>query len=392
MKVYIGLNGEGLGHYARAAALYQEAVDHGHQPILATYGVAYEKARHEGFDVIRVPPEVSMTGTRGRFDLLATMGSSLSLPLRLIRSVRYEKRMIRGFDVVVSDCRFSTALSGHLMDKPVFLMSNQTTAEIPVDYLPGVRGFRDRVSMRILLYLMELTSRSQYKYVDEILIGDLKPPYTISLPILSRDPKVKKKTVITGPINRLVYKRYKPLWPERRNERKPKLFITVGGQAYRLGLVPHILSTVKRMDATIVYSHFTVKHPETEGNIHLIPFSEKSYGYMSASDIIIQPAGHSGIMESILLGKPCLLIPDDMQPEQLSNARRYSELGFGEYITHNQLHDSKLFIEKLNRMLDHIDYYRKRLSQVSRTFGSVNNGPRNALDRIEDLYHRMYDW
>jgi len=88
---------------------------------------------------------------------------------------------------------------------------------------------------------------------------------------------------------------------------------------------------------------------------------------------------------------PALLIPDSMQPEQISNAKRYKKLGFGEFITHEQLNEDKLS-KKISFMLDNINTYKKRLRGLNKRARTTDNGPRNALKRIEDMYDRYYSW
>ena len=402
MRIYIGLNGEGLGHYSRAISLYEEAVKAGHDVVMATYGVAYDKARSENVNVKEVKREVVMSGDAGVFSLSKTLFKSSALPVRMYKSYKYEKRLMKYFDIIVSDARVSTILAGYRSKKPVFLMCNQTkcpktqnlvSPEVTEEILDKLSNLGNEINLRLIEQSMQISLISQYFLADEILIGDFKPPTTVSLPLLSHKPNIKKKTVITGPLNRMVKGFSKRSWKSLgfKNPRRKKVFMTIGGQMYRKNMIPVMLNSFKLVDADLLFSHFSIDKGFKRDNICLKPFNHNIYSYMATADIHVIPAGNAGIMESMIMEVPALLIPDSMQPEQISNAKRYKKLGFGEFITHEQLNEDKLS-KKISFMLDNINTYKKRLRGLNKRARTTDNGPRNALKRIEDMYDRYYSW
>ena len=392
MKIYIGLNGEGLGHYSRAVAIYEEAISQGHEAIMATYGNSYQKAISENIKVIEVPREVAMEGREGRFVLGKTILKSVSLPLRLYRAYQKEKELIKNYDVVVSDCRIATMMAGHKSKKPVFLVCNQTKSpkiEICNNKKSGwIKNLKEVINLRIAEWAMDLSCMVQYHWADEILIGDFQSPNTITLPLLSERPSVKKRTRIVGPLNRLVNGYEKISWESLGfKNNQPNVFMTVGGQAFRMGLIPKLLAMAKNLNANVLFSHFTIEKETRNGNIVSLPFSKEVYGYMAKADLIVVPAGHSGIMELLIMEIPGVLIPDGGQPEQISNSQQFKSLGFGEFITHEEIDQLE---NKVKYVLNNLSVYKSRFNGINQLAKTTNHGPKNALKKITDAYKKYY--
>jgi len=390
MKIYIGLNGEGLGHYSRAVAIYEEAIKQGHEALMATYGTAYQKAVSENVKVIEVLQEIVMAGQGGNFVLGKTILASLGFPRRFYKAYQQEKKIIKNYDVVVSDCRIATIFAAHRLHKPVFLVCNQTTTpKIPIKKNNDWFGYlKKKIKARLIEWSMTFACMIQYHWADEIMIGDFKPPHTITQPLISQRPSVVERTSIVGPLNRLVNGYEKKSWEDLGfKNNKPKIFMTIGGQGFRMGMVPKLLTVVKKLDANVLFSHFSVTKESFEGNLLMRPFSKEIYSYMATADLIVVPAGHSGIMELLIMGIPGILMPDGGQPEQISNSIQFQKLGFGEYVIHEEM---DLLESKIKNVLSNLSVYKNRFDGLNQLAQTTDHGPKNALKKITEMYKEHY--
>jgi UDP-N-acetylglucosamine--N-acetylmuramyl-(pentapeptide) pyrophosphoryl-undecaprenol N-acetylglucosamine transferase len=390
MKIYIGLNGEGLGHYSRAVAIYGEAIKQGHEAVMATYGTAYQKAVSENVKVIEVLQEIAMAGQGGDFVLGKTILASLGFPRRFYKAYKQERELIKNYDVVVSDCRVASILAAHKLHKPVFLVCNQTTTpKLPVKETGNLlRDVQRKIKARLVERLMTISCMVQYHWADKIMIGDFQPPHTITQPLISQRPSVVGRTSIVGPLNRLVDGYEEKSWEELgfRNN-KPKIFMTIGGQGFRMGMIPKLLTVVKKLDANVLFSHFSVEKETFEGNLLMRPFSKAIYAYMATADLVVVPAGHSGIMELLIMEIPGVLMPDGGQPEQISNSIQFQKLGLGEYVLHEEVDQLE---NKIKNVLNNLSFYKNRFNGLNQLAQTTDHGPKNALQKITETYKEHY--
>jgi len=390
MKIYIGLNGEGLGHYARAVSIYEEIIKHGYEAIMATYGQAYQKAIAENVQTIEVKQEIAMSGQGGSFSLLKTLWASLDFPFRFFQAYRQEKKIIKNYDIVISDCRVATIFAAHQLKKPVFLVCNQTTTpKIPIKKTGScLKDLKNKTRARLAEWAMTVSCMIQYHWADQIFIGDFQAPNTIVQPLISQRKKAIKKTSVIGPLNRLVNGYEKKSWQDLgfSNNNQPNIFMTIGGQGFRAGLVPKLLTVAQKLQANVFFSHFSIKEEKRENNLLAKPFDSNVYAYMASADLVVIPAGHSGVMELLIMGLPGVLIPDGGQPEQISNAQEFKKLGFGDYLLHEETDQLK---EKINFVLKNLNTYQKKLSQLNQLTQTTDHGPKNVLKKINQAYQKI---
>ncbi len=393
MKVFVSACGEGLGHTARVLALRKALERAGHETVLAGYGPSLEVMRKAGAKTFETFPEVKMKGKGGRFNLVSSILRSYDTPLDLMRSYMRERWKIGQMraDAVVSDSRLSTVIAGSIAGLPTFYVTNQSEFQLP--RLPVVGSRRLRV-LRILSKaqlpaeavrrMVDMPLSVPYSFSDQVLIPDFTPPNTICLPLLSKDLEMKKKTFFMGPMNELCFGRPKPAkW----SSRKAKVLVTFGGQQFRAGLLGDVVKAAKKMpEFEFMIAGMFVKTDADVGNLRLRKFLPEVAPYAAAADFLVIPAGHSSIMEAILLEKPAIIVPDKGQPEQESNARMCHELGLGRMLPVDRLNELNGALEKLKT---EEEKHRAKLRRLADAARSSENGALNAVRMVEEFVERI---
>ncbi|MEM3030571.1 MAG: glycosyltransferase family protein [Candidatus Micrarchaeia archaeon] len=386
MRVFLSACGEGLGHSSRTLALYNELKGRGHDVVAASYGMALKRLRAAGARTIQTRPEVLMTGADGRFDLVGSIIRSRGTPLDVAKAFLAERAFIRSFDadVVVSDARFATVLAAFAQHVPVFYITNQThfiltgAEERQKGRTLLARVFSaQELERSVLESIIEVPLSLPYPFAQEIVIPDFLPPDTICAPLLSNDPRVRGKTRFVGPLSVLASR--PP--PVHRPSKTPRVLVTLGGQAFRAGEFDRLLGVLRRMtDFNFTVVSIFAKKRARAGNVRVRPFVRDIFPLMSAADLLVMPAGHSAIMESILLCKPALLLPDAQWPEQESNAVVYERLGLGLRSSPLELH---LLPAKLRELRERREEFVPRLRRLSLEARGAQNGARNAAELCE---------
>ncbi|MEM2137689.1 MAG: glycosyltransferase family protein [Candidatus Anstonellaceae archaeon] len=381
MRIFVSACGEGLGHSSRIAALLAAMKKRGHSGIVATYGPAYERLKKMGFSVFQTYPEVSMMGSGGQLSILHSFLATSKNAGVFLHTVGHEQKKMRkiGAQAVVSDSRLATTIAGNRLGLPVFYISNQTT--YPEVNLSRINS--GSLGEAAVNKIMQKPASLPVHFADTVVIPDFSPPSTISLPLLSHEPWIKKKTHFIGPMNMASVAPGKPaVWKSG----KPKVLVTMGGQAFREGAyhrAVEITSNLQGFDF-LISSIFAHKDFDS-GSAKVRRFLPNLHSFQLASDILVMPAGHSGIMESILLGKPSLLLPDAVQPEQLSNAHRYKALGFGDFLPLSQM---EKLPEKLQSLWQNYSRHKRRLESFSLREKNSMNGAENLVKLCEEFVKR----
>lgn len=381
MKVFVSACGEGLGHSSRIAALMAALKRSGHSSVVATYGPAYERLKKMGFPVFKTSPEVSMVGSGGQLSILHSFLATTKNTGEFPHTVSHEEEAMRkmGAQAVVSDSRLATTIAGNRLGLPVFYISNQTT-------YPSV-GISDlkagSLGEAAVNKIMQKPASLPVHFSDAVVIPDFSPPNTICIPLLSREPWIKKKTHFVGPMNMALFSGAKPkAW----NSKKPRVLITMGGQAFRRGAYYSAVEAVsKERRFDFLVSSIFAEKDEDRGNVKIRRFLPDIFSHQLSADILVMPAGHSGIMEAVILGKPCLLLPDLVQPEQMSNAKRCKELGLGDFLPLSQ---ADKLPEKLALLYKNYSLYKKRAESFSKSAKSCVNGAENLVKMCEEFVER----
>ena len=129
-----------------------------------------------------------------------------------------------------------------------------------------------------------------------------------------------------------------------------------------------------------------VEKESRNGNVLLKPFIPDILPYAKVADILVIPAGHSSLMEAILLERPSLVIPDKNQPEQESNAKRFAELGLGINL---QIDNIAKFGSALRCIYDRYERMEQRMKKLSKMARKEWNGARNSAEMLEEFVERI---
>lgn len=383
--MFISVCGEGFGHASRGIAIAKEMELHGHKICIACYGTTLERIKKEEANGIPTYPELKMTGKNGAFNLAASIAKSASAPANIARAIIHEKKIIEKTktDIVISDSRLSTVLAGKLAKKPVFYVCNQNTYpdihfKESKNMLKKIQDKIKRLNIEIEGKLVGSVMESPLFFADKIIIADFKGKDAICYPLVSNKKEYKKKTLFLGPISKAaIEKTNKKKWESKQK----KILVSFGGQKYREGFYKKLIEKAKKMEMFdfLFVSMFTQKELR-QGNLQLKKFVSNLLEWMNTADLLVMPGGHSGIMESIILKKPSLIIPDKNQQEQLSNAKIYKKKGLGEML---ELKDIELFEKKLELLSKNRKKHLKKLSRLSKLAKTTQNGAQNIRQLCE---------
>ncbi len=373
--------------------LHHALKERGHEAVFAGYGDSLEVMKKEGMNTFETFPEIRMTGKGGRFDIVSSIIKSYDTPLDLMRSYGRERWKIgqMGADAVISDSRLSTVIAGSIAGLPTFYVTNQSEfqfSRLPVMGSRRLRALRilarARVPAEAVRRLVDMPLSMPYGFSDEVLIPDFSPPNTICLPLLSKGMEMRKKTFFTGPMNQLCFRKARPAkWESG----KPKVLVTFGGQRFRGGLLGEVVKAAKRMpEFEFMVASFFVKKDADIGNLKLRRFLPEVLPYAAAADFLVIPAGHSSVMESILLEKPAVVVPDRGQPEQESNARQYEKLGLGRMLTVDEIGSLG---GALRRLRENERKHNGKLGKLAELARDSENGARNAVRLVEGFVERI---
>jgi len=387
MNVLLTASGEGLGHASRMLALYRELERRGIDSAVASYGRALDYLKSFGVRAFSTRPEILMTGRDGRFDLAGSIIRSRGTPLDVAKAFVLERRLIQKLraDVVVSDTRFSAVLAAQSLGVPAFYVANQTRFILPGEgdkerhrSLLG-RMFRaSGIEKKVLEDIIDVPLSLPYPFAKEVLVPDFLPPNSLCLPLLSQEQSVRGKTRFVGPLSVLSSENVKPA---RWASKKTRVLVTFGGQQFREGEFRQVLESLSGLEEfDFLLASIFVKKPFRKKNVRATPFLKSVFPSAASADFLVRPAGHSGLMESILLQKPCLVIPDANWPEQESNASQFEKLGLGLALP---LGEISLLPSRLRELRERRQEFLPIHRKLSLQAREEQNGARNVAELCE---------
>jgi len=187
-------------------------------------------------------------------------------------------------------------------------------------------------------------------------------------------------------MNALCFGKPKPAaWDAGTGQRR--VLITFGGQKFREGLAEEIARIAARLKGySFLIAGILVKEDSDIGNVRLRRFLPDLRPHAAAADFLVIPGGHSSIMESVLLQKPAVVIPDAGQAEQESNAAEYRALGLGEAVHVGRLAGLG---QALDRLARNERAHHAKLARLAREGTLAQNGALNAAKMIAEFAERI---
>ncbi|MBN2014112.1 MAG: glycosyltransferase [Candidatus Altiarchaeota archaeon] len=327
MKAQIFMCGEGLGHTSRCLAVGERLLKEGHEAVFCAYGYSKKHIEGNGFTVQEIPSEIKLVGKSGSLSMRKSIEETLKGmdPLaypRVFNLVKKEKP-----EVVISDSYFLGAIAAKMNRTPLLFILNQTD---PSTF------FRNRgIDIALIGKFVKKFEDIIYRYIDNIIIPDFPPPYTVCEKNIPLKPEILDKVEFVGP---LVRKRYDEV--KATKLAKPHIFSLVGGFGYRERLLHNVIHAAEMMEG---FNFTLVCGPnvdseglkdEVKDNVNVIDYMNNVFPYIKGSDVIIAPGGHSTIMECLSFGKPILSFPDMFHSEQQNNAEIVRKLGVGMHLSY----------------------------------------------------------
>ncbi len=298
-------------------------------------GLSY--LRNGGFDCEEVP------AVDVGWSAFSTKRAFVRLPATMLsfrRQVFRELGIIRRFKprVVLSDSRLSSIIAASLLGVPSLAVLNQLRILLPRPTRIPFPRFLEDSAAEVFAYLWSATER--------ILVPDLPPPFTIAKRNIF-GVRHRRKIQFTG----FLFK--PPTFEESeldhvrntielRNGR-PVIFALISGPSpTRARIVEKAIEAAKHYSSEL---NFIISMGVEGGSTApqrmdwgvLFEWCPLRDELMFLSDIVLARAGHSVIAQSILFGKPMILVPIPSHSEQSANAARAAELGVATILTESAL-------------------------------------------------------
>jgi len=379
MKIYLAVNGLGLGHIVRCQAIAEELSMIGVDVLFSTYLDGLEFARRMKLKTTESISMFYQVRPDGSVDLRATSArSGFSLGLnRFLHQLIREIQQIKGYapDIVLIDSRLSSLLAARLLGKRTVLITNQYRIRLPHRDCPKV-GLADRLFLLIArlgwAFFGTLISE-MWGLSERIIIPDFPPPLTISGYNLVIPKRHLRKVRFVGPIvdEKLHCDRPKQPLKDRYGFEPDEMLVYVaisGPKHEREPLVRKLMPLLGSLSETynIVVSQGNPTGdsvPRRFGRMCVYDWTENQDELLHACDVLISRAGQSTILKALILGRPLILIPTPYQTEQLGNADRARSIGAALVLDQEKLSRDSLR-ESLNLITTSASR-RKRASQIA---------------------------
>jgi UDP:flavonoid glycosyltransferase YjiC (YdhE family) len=376
MRVLFTPSGVGLGHVGRCIPIARRLEKKGAEILFSTYREGFKYAQQEGFQVVEAPDIGVAVKPDGSIDFrLTTVNPGPFMTIyTIMEQVDAEINFMQAFepDVVVSDSRASSLVAAKLLNIPRVCILNQFQVFIP-------RRKRFLKLARIAdATTLTLVGRV-WADVNQVLIPDFPPPYTISTKNLHVPKAYHKKMKLIGPILPI---RSSDL-PDKKelrkklglNETKPVIFAPISGpskeRAYFTGILRQVFSNFPddyQIVMSLGYPNSSAE-PVTNGNLIVRGWIPNRFDYLKACDVVVSRGGHGTLSQSICYGKPVILVPTPSHTEQFNNAKKAADLGIAEIIQQEDLTKDSL-LASVRKVLDKKRF--QRSEQLQREISKWN--------------------
>lgn len=387
-KVYISPLGIGYGHASRCVNLAKRLVEEGFSVYFSAKGdaLSYLRGSPERFPLIGEGEEIIW---KQREDGSPDFWGSLREPKILkefISQTLEEKDYLEAIspDVVISDSRLQTLVASEYLGLPTVAILNQPKLLLHPLIARRFSFTLPRLSLaRKLEFLVNSTITRFWALSQASLVADFPPPFSISRYQTSNLPKaLMDRLVFTGPL-------LEPKCDEACDELV--LIMISGPEQERRSVIGEVLELMRRIPEALREMEFIVslgepgslRVEELSGNVKVFSWLPDKWKFLSRAKVVVSRAGHTTISESLLCGKPLLLIPVPGQTEKMENARSVQELGLGLYIDQSDIKSE--FFRSLRVILEN-DGFSKRAKEFRDRFSSWDFLGR-AVGAIESVLH-----
>ncbi|MGD9130623.1 MAG: glycosyltransferase [Candidatus Bathyarchaeota archaeon] len=377
MRVLFTPSGVGLGHVGRCIPIARRLEKEGAEILFSTYREGFRYTQQEGFQAVEAPDIGVQVKPDGRIDFRLTTvkpGPFLTI-YTIMKQVDAEINFMQAFepDVVVSDSRASSLVAAKLLDIPRVCILNQFQV-----FIPRRKRFL-RLARIADATTLTLVGRV-WADVNQILIPDFPPPYTISTENLHIPKAYHKKIKFIGPILP-VHSSDLPDQKELRkklglDETKPVIFAPISGpakeRAYFTGILKQIFSRFPddyQIVMSLGYPNSSVEHV-TNGNLIIRGWIPNRFDYLKVCDVVVSRGGHGTLSQSICYGKPMILVPTPSHTEQFNNAKKAADLGVAEIIQQEDLTKDSLLVA-VRKVLEK-KRFQQRSEQLRREISEYN--------------------
>lgn len=357
MKILISVCGEGFGHTTRCLAIGEE-LSKDYEVKFIAYGKSMEYIKRCNFEVFETYPEIKLTGYEGRFDI---KGSIFNREHKPTKAIRRELKIVKKYkpDLIITDCKYSTALVAKLLDIPFYVVTNQNYT-------------RSQDSRRFIVYpVMRLLNIINSK-AKGVIIPDLPMPYTICEYNLT----MLNNLHFVGPLIRYKVEDYE--------EDGDYILSVIGGFEYRYRILKLLneISEKRGIKVKMVCGSYEVAEKLSKikaPNVDIIPFTTNMEDLIKGCSFIVCHGGHSTLMEAISFGKPVITIPDLYHPEQENNSRKIGDLKCGIALSHVDLEDTLEWA--IDEMMNNSIYFKnaRKLKELCKFY----NGRENIREMVK---------
>lgn len=384
-KIHFAVYGSGLGHASRMSLIAQFIKEQGDIVNFSSFDYAVEYIREKGFNCDIVPP--SDIGWRNEgVSTKNTLGDIPTLLSNFVLQVRKERQIMIRFkpDIVVSDTRLSAVVAAYILGIPSITVTNQLRILLPPKFHTRKLGKIESIVAETLGLLWSLS--------QHILVPDIPLPFTISLENTEEIRTTKRKKSYVGfmtPTSNIDEKRLNEV-SKMLNfiKEKPIVFAQVSGPSGTKRKLTEIMIKVSENLSdkfTIVISKGQVGGDEKPRKIkggwiyEWCPVKDELF---TLSNMLLIRGGHTTISQAILYGKPVITIPIRNHSEQMANALRVDEIGFGKI-----LYPEEMSIKKISSAIEEVccdGHFQDRIFEL-KSIAQKINGIKNTVDIINNL-------
>lgn len=359
MRILFVVCGEGLGHSSRCIHLGHYLELQGHYVSFLAYGKSFDFFHDHGCaNAFKGCREVCLEGKNGFFSLGRTLWCSKGVMFNLLRSAIRVRQVIREqkIDCVVCDTMYGGVVAARLEHVPVVFITNQ-------NHFTGPGG-----STNPVWEAMNFLIRRYLRLAKKIIVPDYPAPDTVSAYNIVVSGKDKGRYHFTGP--------FLEVDPARYTFSRETIFTSFGGEPYKLPLYLLFRSIADKRKDLFFDVFYTGKIlPESSDNYVSHGYVPNLYEHLARARIAIVHGGLTTLHETLLFGKPVLIIMDPGHPEQQNNAQKIVDMGAGTVVD-GRIVTKEILEEKIRETLA------LKPVDVGRRLAAIN-GRKNAAEVIE---------